>query len=52
MNNVTPQRNKTGNWIGAKGARTLSEALKVNTALTTLHLGREQQQSNTKHEHD
>ena len=43
------QRHKTGNKIGAEGARALSEALKVNTTLTTLDLwGVQQQQDKVK----
>ena len=38
------QRHKTENKIGDEGARALSETLKVNTTLTTLDLGRVQQQ--------
>ena len=35
---------KIGNTVGAEGAETLSEALKVNTTLTSLNLGCVQQQ--------
>ena len=42
--------NKTGNEICVEGARALSEALKINTTLTTLDLGgvQQQQQDNVK----
>ena len=35
----------TENWIGVKGARALSEALKINTTLQSLNLGCEQEES-------
>jgi len=33
-------RKQTGNLIGVDGAVQIAEALKVNTTLTVLHLGR------------
>ena len=33
----------TGNEIGAEGAKTISEVLKVNSTLTTLDLGSEEE---------
>ena len=42
-NEMTPAKTK-GNGIRAEGARELSEALKVNTTLKTLHLESVQQQ--------
>ena len=44
------QRHKPGNGIGVEGERALSEALKANTALTTLNLEcvQQQQQDNAK----
>ena len=33
----------TGNEIGVEGAKTMSEMLKVNTTLTTLDLGGEEE---------
>ena len=46
---MTQQRHKTVNQIGVEGARALSEALKANTTLQTLDLGRvQQQQDNAK----
>ena len=36
----------TDNWIYDKGARALSEALKINTSLTSLNLYREHEESN------
>ena len=33
----------TGNEIGVEGAKTMSEMLKVNTTLTSLDLGREEE---------
>ena len=44
QHNTTQQ---TGNNIGDEGARLLSEALKTNTTLTTLNLGREQEDKET-----
>ena len=42
-------RNKmTGNKINAEGASALSEALKVNTTLTTLNLGSVSEQKEKK----
>ena len=36
----------TENWTYDKGARALSEALKINTSLTSLNLYREHEESN------
>ena len=33
----------TGNWIGVEGAKAMSEMLKVNTTLTSLDLGGEEE---------
>ena len=38
------EQTQTDNGIGAEGAHALSDALKVNTTLTTLDLGGEQSQ--------
>ena len=37
------QHEQAANWIGTKGARALSEALKTNTALQLLDLTSEQE---------
>ena len=44
----TTKNNKADNKICVEGARALSEALKVNTTLTTLDLTGVQQQDNVK----
>ena len=33
----------TDNWIGAEGAKAMSEMMKVNTTLTSLDLGGEEE---------
>ena len=42
----------TDNEIGDKGAKTLSEALKVNTTLKTLNLASEEERGKRKRKHE
>ena len=49
---IEPTINKTDNEICDKGACALSEALKINTTLAALNLGRVQQQRNTHPGHE
>ena len=39
--NTNPIKLRTGNEIGAEGAKKISESLKTNTTLTSLNLGRD-----------
>ena len=49
---ITIKNEKAGNDIDEEGAQALSEALKVNTTLTTLTLEREQQKVEASNKYD